>query len=632
MRKIHFLKKILNYGKNEILQKFLKNYIHNLISMKKIIIVLGLASLLFLAGCAQSQKQPISDQKSPAETGKNNQISNNTTKTDTEAKTETKVPRKESKLIAFYDPVLWPSEDVLKGKESYFKKQLTDDPNVSDKQVKDYFLSIIGISSYWKTGTFISGPYKGQTLVTATIRGCDGPCTSNVYRFAVDESRDKWTILLKYSFNEEFYQNEVNRPLDAIDETLVIEEFETPSSLPVYPNTKVLLSNKAAITLTNSDKTDPNLGKIIEEEANYNNPQFERYFISGNCFYAVMPDQVAAKYAIVPEEFAENTEPNTSLPFALKKSLTFTDTKGVKKTQEYSIQSGGCGFGLIGCISLIEPKGNEASELKKVGTIGSHDAYMFDTVSGNIETNSMKGLVENMYNSYIMKRQYDETLKNQKELSENEFIKSNGMVFIKLDNGKYLSMLTLDYEPSVECGKPVIYLYPEKDTVVNVQVGIDTFTKTIPSYGTNGWSVLAHPNGNLLNFADKKTYPYLFWEGLSDKTFTSSETWTLKRTEVTKKLPETLLNLGLNATEIKDFMEFWGPRILEEKSPHIEFSFVEQKVFDKIAPLTITPKPDTILRVFMVYRGVDKAGFTAPKYQPVKRHGFTVIEWGGALH
>ncbi|MBI2463663.1 hypothetical protein HYV57_01775 [Candidatus Peregrinibacteria bacterium] len=602
--------------------------------MKKIVIVLGFTALLLFAGCAQ--KQPATDEKSTSGTEEktDNQISNadTQTKTQTEATTGKKVPRKESKLIAFSNPVPWPSEDVLKGKEDYFKKQLAqDDPNVTDEDVKNYYGGILEISHYWKTGAFISGPYKGQTLVTANIQGCNGPCTSNVYRFAVDETKNFWTILLKYSHNDENWKNEVNRPIDGIDETLIIEEFETPASLPMYPNTKVLLSNKAAMTLANFDEINPESKKTIEEVA-YNNPQFDRYFTFQGCLYAVMPDQAVAKYAIVPEEFAENTEPKTSLPFALQKSLTFTDMKGVKTTQEYSIQSGGCGVGLIGCLSLLKPLGNEASELKKIGTIGSHDAYMFDNVSGYIESDSMKILVENTYNSYLIKRQYDETLKNQKELSKNEFIKSNGMVFIKLDNGQYLAMYTLNYEQTAECGKPVIYLYPEKNTVVNVKVGIDTFTKTIPAYGKDGWTVLADPNGSLINFADKKTYPYLFWEGLSDKTFTSSETWTLKRTEVTTELPKSLLNLGLNATEIKDFMEFWGPRILEEKSPYIEFSFVEQKIFDEIAPLAITPKPDTVLRVFMVYRGVNEAGFSAPKYQPVKRRGFTVIEWGGALH
>lgn len=49
------------------------------------------------------------------------------------------------------------------------------------------------------------------------------------------------------------------------------------------------------------------------------------------------------------------------------------------------------------------------------------------------------------------------------------------------------------------------------------------------------------------------------------------------------------------------------------------------------AALAIDPEPDTLIRVFMAWKGLEKT-VDVPE-QPlnaVERNGFTVIEWGGA--
>ncbi len=178
----------------------------------------------------------------------------------------------------------------------------------------------------------------------------------------------------------------------------------------------------------------------------------------------------------------------------------------------------------------------------------------------------------------------------------------------------------------------MIYLYPEKNSVVRVQVGIEEFTKTIPAYGQNGWTVLARPSGLLTNLVDKLNYPYLFWEGNSSETLDAGATWTLPKNEVATRLPEALAGMGLNKQESADFMEFWLPLLEEVKQEHIEFAFVGNEAMDQIAPLTIRPYPDQVIRLFMYYRGAEEAGFEMPNYTAPARHGFTVIEWGGSLY
>jgi hypothetical protein len=122
--------------------------------------------------------------------------------------------------------------------------------------------------------------------------------------------------------------------------------------------------------------------------------------------------------------------------------------------------------------------------------------------------------------------------------------------------------------PAGECGKPVIYLYPEHAQEISVKVNIDRFTVTIPEHGKNGWTVWAEPSGRLTNKADGQVYPYLFWEGEKDGNIASlGQSFTLARSEIKSKLPAVLADLGLNKQEAKDFMIFWAPRMLNEDTP-----------------------------------------------------------------
>jgi hypothetical protein len=63
------------------------------------------------------------------------------------------------------------------------------------------------------------------------------------------------------------------------------------------------------------------------------------------------------------------------------------------------------------------------------------------------------------------------------------------------------------------------------------------------------------------------------------------------------------------------------------------YTFVPQEQFDQLAPLAVSPQPDTVIRVFMDYQGLDKyQEVAAPVITTPQRKGFTVVEWGGALH
>ena len=67
-----------------------------------------------------------------------------------------------------------------------------------------------------------------------------------------------------------------------------------------------------------------------------------------------------------------------------------------------------------------------------------------------------------------------------------------------------------------------------------------------------------------------------------------------------------------------------------EQNPYNVITF-KTDVYNKVAELDINPVPDTLIRVFMVWKGVDGPVDLIPEQLSApERQGFTVVEWGGA--
>lgn len=176
--------------------------------------------------------------------------------------------------------------------------------------------------------------------------------------------------------------------------------------------------------------------------------------------------------------------------------------------------------------------------------------------------------------------------------------------------------------------KPVIYLYPEKATEVSVKLDYNgDFTCTYPEYN-HGWHVVASPDGSLINKADDQEYSYLFWEGKSDIEYDFSKGFVVKGGDTKEFLQEKLSYMGLTPKEYNEFIVYWLP--LMKDNPYNLISFQNQTYIDN-AKLTITPNPDSILRVFMAYKPLNKEiEIEEQKLEPFVRSGFTVVEWGGS--
>lgn len=190
--------------------------------------------------------------------------------------------------------------------------------------------------------------------------------------------------------------------------------------------------------------------------------------------------------------------------------------------------------------------------------------------------------------------------------------------------------------------KPVIYVYNEKNTnktykydpeftsKITLELDGGELGTTYPAINphTNSWEVTAYKGGTLI---DKKLglYDYIFWDGEMEDvtTLDVSKGFCVKGEDTASFLEEKLAEMGMNFSEIEDFITYWLPRM--EKNPYNVICF-QDKAYTNYAKLTVTPEPDGILRVFMAWYPVEEEEQLEPQtFEPFDRGHYCVVEWGG---
>jgi hypothetical protein len=176
--------------------------------------------------------------------------------------------------------------------------------------------------------------------------------------------------------------------------------------------------------------------------------------------------------------------------------------------------------------------------------------------------------------------------------------------------------------------KPVIYLYPEQETIVNVQLDFaGKLHTTYPEYPKQGWQVIASPDGKLIDTKDGHEYSYLFWDGFWEVDWKIEEGFVVKGADTKAFLQKTLADMGMQPKEYNEFIVFWLPLLQNNAYNLIHFS---QAQYEALAKLKVQPEPESVLRVFMVWKGLEKP-IEIPKqtFKTFERKGFTLVEWGG---
>ncbi len=295
-------------------------------------------------------------------------------------------------------------------------------------------------------------------------------------------------------------------------------------------------------------------------------------------------------------------------------NITWSDTG--KNTAFYKMtETGGCGGSNIPNVV----SGISETDLTRIGSTSDGDPVYFPK---NPKTNEF---VQSVYDQWYLPE-------GETKPDMDEFLKKypHSIFFWKNAFGEWVMGQHQDLQPMTECGKPVIYLYPTKTT--NVSVKLPDFinvTVSDPAYPSRGWNVVAHPDGSL-SYADGKTYGSLYWEGTGVNYQTPREGFVVKDGEQESFLKSTLTKYGLNQKESQEFMDFWLPQM--KGSPYYRVSFLVDD-WSKAAPLYVSPRPDTNIRIFMDWQKLSAPiKITEPKIATPVRNGFTLVEWGGLLY
>lgn len=176
--------------------------------------------------------------------------------------------------------------------------------------------------------------------------------------------------------------------------------------------------------------------------------------------------------------------------------------------------------------------------------------------------------------------------------------------------------------------KPVIYLYPENDGE-EISVSLDyngELIELIPEFNAeNTWNVTATKDGRIT--FEGREYDYLFWEGVPRFEYDFYTGYCVKGSETAAFLDSKLTELGLNEAEKSEFLKFWLPDM--EKNPYNMISF-QDRAYKGGAKLSVSPEPETLIRVFMAWYPSDHYIKINPQILDTpSRSGFTVVEWGG---
>lgn len=176
--------------------------------------------------------------------------------------------------------------------------------------------------------------------------------------------------------------------------------------------------------------------------------------------------------------------------------------------------------------------------------------------------------------------------------------------------------------------KPNVYIYPETniDLSVNIEFPLGgEIIASIPEYGT-GWMVNVDSNGLIDN-----KYSYLFYESIQPDVWQNVTGWNVKQAELKSFFEGNLKAYGFIEPEIKDFTEYWIPRLNEFKYYNI-YPQTEETI-ERAVLLNLSEKPDHILRLYYLIEGCNKRidKISEPEIKAFQRSGFVVTEWGVVL-
>lgn len=508
-------------------------------------------------------------------------------------------------------------------------------PELTKQQMEKAAISEYKGVTYQKVGED-----NGKDIIVATLRlefaEPGGANAGETYQF-LKESDSSYQLMSAHSTSK--YKGEKNYPsLITFSNKVTGESYKKYNSL-AYRKT-INIGDAVLEALSYSASIDAPYDAVIGSAFNNEaaTPKELAKLPIGTVYLHQFPQGDDYRIEVAVLKRLNGTAEMYDLPVPFSKddySVTITWNDGTKNEDQYRFDGipKGCGapFGsaIIGTVSsdaLAESGKGSSGDVVYDFKDTSHPVLKAAYDSYATFYKDMQAAIAKDPKNY--NSDYDKKIAATKILTLEEYRAKHGVIVFKDALGRYAFLTSMEYAPQVECGKPVIYLYPEKPSKVSVKVGADV-TISEPNYG-KGWTAQADPSGTLV--VNGKTYASLYWEGKGHGQYPAiTEGFIVAQADADRTIREHLTTLGLNSKESADFMEFWAPRL--PKTPYVRLTWFGTRQLDQLAPLAVSPKPDTMIRVFLDFEGLQQPVDIRPqRLGAVSRNGFTLVEWGGLLH
>jgi hypothetical protein len=200
---------------------------------------------------------------------------------------------------------------------------------------------------------------------------------------------------------------------------------------------------------------------------------------------------------------------------------------------------------------------------------------------------------------------------------------SDYTIFSTQKQSLIFSLRPIHYPDNIPVGKPNIYLYSDSDLIVLVRLSPETaITVSEPVYqpGT-GWQAEIR-NGSLNGKGD-----FLFYEGLvTNAGWQKEEGYVVREAYREQDLASMLGQYGFNEKETKEFIDYWASHLIGD----VDFVFYPQETaaVDSVMPLSISPEPDHVIRIWFFAEPLVSAPEQVTHPEKIVRKGFYVVEWG----
>ena len=585
---------------------FTKNFLLGVkqkLKFKKQIIFLVLAGLLLVFGGASAGYflytvvNPVNEAPIPI---KPEDTASQPSKSEPQPKEESVENKKEGKTVKkVLGSVSWREPKKIEPLDMFVVENYPNGGTYTRNDNVEYFL----------IGSVTDGDYKGAEVILIEA-DANSPSRFKDYIHLIKTADNRKIILLDgEDYNNEKNSEDYNLEQVEINKDLKLPDLDFPETISGPSSRQQLKLDKWAIVMFNDDYLKKSfllndLGWVYTTRDGFHSDAKAGLF-GKDGFYIRAADGTARAYYLVVDFMDEDEVP----------AIIWSDGSTINKESYRISDSGSCG-------SL-----NYASVLTTV-SINNDLQIIGESEKGD----KIYGLKDSEHP--LLSRLGIDKIATYKpgdeEMTEVNILDYRPIIFFKDPFDRLVKLDIAKFTPAGECGKPVIYLYPEKETEVFVQVEPQGgLTYSEPDYG-RGWRVLAKPDGELTEIKSGLKYPYLFWEGRGGLYETPSKGFVVERNEVHSFLIEKLAKLGLNNKETNDFLEFWEPKM--QSAPYYFITFLGNQEMNRLAPLEIKPKPDTIIRILMDFSPLDKPiavqGFDI---KTPKRKGFTVVEWGGVI-